>query len=110
GGMFTPYGLVYFHSGAWALLPATMWTLSIAGFVHKLLWNHRVEVVSLKLYLTLGILPFAGMLFRYPAMQSGAVAWVLAGGVCVSVGMIFFVFDGRFRWFHSAWHLLVIGG
>ncbi|MOA36264.1 hemolysin-III related [compost metagenome] len=36
--------------------------------------------------------------------------WLLAGGICYTVGIVFFVFDERFRHWHGIWHLFVIGG
>jgi len=36
--------------------------------------------------------------------------WLAAGGVFYTGGIIFYVFDERFRHWHGIWHLFVIAG
>ena len=38
------------------------------------------------------------------------LVWLLAGGVCYTLGLVFFHFDNRVPYFHAAWHVLVIAG
>ncbi|MCY1429615.1 hypothetical protein D9M71_455380 [compost metagenome] len=44
------------------------------------------------------------------ALGSGGLGWLVAGGIAYTVGIVFFVFDERFRHWHGIWHLFVIGG
>ena len=37
------------------------------------------------------------------------MAWLVAGGICYSVGAIFYVLDG-IPFNHAVWHLFVLGG
>gem|GEM_PF-6875707 len=37
-------------------------------------------------------------------------AWLLAGGICYTVGIVFFVFDDRLRHWHGIWHIFVMVG
>jgi len=37
-------------------------------------------------------------------------AWLAAGGVLYTVGILFFVFDDRFRHWHGIWHGFVMAG
>jgi hemolysin III len=38
------------------------------------------------------------------------LAWLLAGGVAYTLGVVFFVMDERIRFGHFIWHLFVIAG
>jgi len=38
------------------------------------------------------------------------LAWLLAGGLLYTGGIIFYVLDERVRHFHGVWHLFVLGG
>ena len=35
--------------------------------------------------------------------------WLIAGGLCYTVGVVFFVWE-RLPYNHAVWHLFVIGG
>jgi len=44
------------------------------------------------------------------AVPPAGVAWLVAGGVIYSVGVVFYALDRRFRWAHPVWHLFVLAG
>lgn len=44
------------------------------------------------------------------ALGSAGFAWLVAGGLFYTVGVVFFALDGRFRYAHSVWHLFVMAG
>ena len=46
----------------------------------------------------LGVIPAAGMF------------WIVAGGLCYTIGTVFLVLDYRTYHFHAIWHLFVIAG
>lgn len=109
-GTYTPLSVVYLpYCGFWILLVA-MWVIAIVGFVSKVLFNHRVNSVSVVIYVLLGWLPILTLpwsLFLTPP----AVLWgVLAGGICYTLGTLFLAYDKRIRYFHAIWHLWVITG
>jgi hemolysin III len=37
-------------------------------------------------------------------------AWVAAGGVIYTVGIVFYAFDEKFKYWHGIWHLFVVAG
>jgi hemolysin III len=43
-------------------------------------------------------------------LGSGGTAWLVAGGVLYTAGIVFYVYDERVRHFHGIWHLFVLGG
>ncbi len=40
----------------------------------------------------------------------GGFAWVAAGGLFYTIGIVFFVLDTRLKHAHGIWHLFVIAG
>jgi len=44
------------------------------------------------------------------ALGGAGFAWLAAGGVLYTGGIIFYAYDQRFRHWHGIWHLFVIAG
>ena len=44
------------------------------------------------------------------ALSWPGFALMLAGGAVYTIGVVFYLFDERFRHFHGIWHLFVLGG
>jgi hemolysin III len=109
-GTFTPIAAAFLRTGPWWMLLAAMWAVSIAGFLSKVVFNHRVNNSSAAIPLILGWMPLLGgttMLGLVPV----EVRWlVLAGGVCYTLGILFLITDHRHRNLHAVWHLWVIAG
>ena len=76
--------------------------ISKAAFVR----NVRSGDVTTKSYLILGLLPAIAFL----TLPWGMMLWLFAGGLCYVLGIVFFHYDHRVRYFHAVWHLLVIAG
>ena len=58
-------------------------------------------------YVAFGWLPAMILALFVPL---ACLAWMAAGGVIDTVGVIFLVVDHRVRYFHAAWHVFVLGG
>ena len=111
-GTFTPLATAYLRHGAWWVLTGSIWVLALIGFFRKAIFAHRVTLgaVTVGLYVLVGWLPILATGQAIHAMPAGLLWWILAGGLCYSAGIIFFHFDDRVRYFHAAWHLMVIAG
>ncbi len=109
-GSFTPIAATFLQGGNWWVLLAAMWTIAIAGFISKLVLQHRIDCASVIIPLLMGWLPLAGGKAMLELIPSGVLWWMLAGGVCYTVGTFFLMNDGRHRFLHAAWHLWVIAG
>lgn len=109
-GTYTPFGLTYLCDGSWWLLLTAMWGVALVGFCSKLLFAHRVEAVSIATYVLLGWLPVMAFGRVAEVVPPAAVLWILAGGMCYTLGTIFLACDGKVRYFHAVWHLLVVAG
>lgn len=108
-GNFTPVGMMICRDAAWWTVLAAMWSLSAAGILTKLFITRR-ENVSVWFYLVLGWLPLLSIGPVSDWFPIAGVLWIIAGGVLYTVGTYFFINDTRVPYFHTIWHVLVIGG
>jgi hemolysin III len=109
-GTYTPFALLFLRTGWWWLLSLTIWGLAIGGFYSKVFVAHRVERVSVGLYVLLGWLPVLAAGRVMELAPWGALRWMVLGGVCYTVGTIFLVYDTKVTYFHAVWHKFVIAG
>lgn len=107
---YTPFSLAFLKGPWWWGLLIVMWILAIAGFVSKLVFAHKVQTVSIGLYLVLGWLPALGGMPWSDALPPGCISWIIYGGVAYSVGTVFLFNDKRVLYFHAVWHLFVMAG
>lgn len=112
-GTYTPYCLIPLYDTAlgWAVL-AVEWGGAIAGITMNAiaLKNKVVKALSMTLYVVMGwmALVFIGPLLP---LVSGACFWLLlSGGIAYTVGIAFFAFGKKVRYFHAVWHLFVLLG
>jgi hemolysin III len=109
-GTYTPYSIAYLHGILWTLVLAVMWFVAITGFASKAFFAHRIENGSALPYLFLGWMSIIALPTIWHAAPAGVFALIIGGGVCYMVGCVFLLNDVRFRHFHAAWHLWVMGG
>ena len=111
-GSYAPLAAAWLRGGHWWVLHALVFGVALFGFVSKAAFAHRVEVgsVSAALYLVLGWSPLFAARPIVAAMPEGLSLLLLLGGICYTVGLVFFSYDHRVRYFHAAWHVMVIAG
>ena len=109
-GTYTPFSLTYLRAHVFWFLLGAMWLIAIAGFCSKVLFAHRVNSVSIWLYLLLGWMPLAAGYWIVPLVPADALWWVVVGGICYTLGTVFLIFDAHVFHFHAVWHLFVIAG
>lgn len=107
---YTPFSLTYLRGGLWLTLLIAMWSVAIIGFIGKLFFAHRVEVVSVASYVFLGWMPIIAIPVLWRSAPTGAIGAIIAGGLCYTIGTLFLIYDERVRHFHAVWHLCVIAG
>lgn len=109
-GSVTPLAVTYLPSTVCGLLLGTMWTIAVAGFIAKVCFSHRVDAVSVWIYVLLGWLPILATPWFLELAPLSTLLWGLAGGLCYTVGTVFLIFDHRVPHFHAVWHLFVMSG
>lgn len=109
-GTFTPFALTFLRTPFWLGFYAIVLAVAVGGFLSKTAFAHRLDGGSIWLYVALGwgeglaIKPLLG------AIPAAALFWIVAGGLCYTIGTIFLIWDVRRYHFHAIWHLLVIAG
>lgn len=110
GGTYTPFTLGVLRGPlGWSLL-GIVWGLAIGGVLVKALGAMKSERLSTFLYLAMGWLVIIAIKPLWEGLSTAGMAWLVAGGVSYSVGVIFFAIDRKVRFAHFVWHLFVLAG
>jgi hemolysin III len=108
-GTYTPFALgVLRGTWGWTLF-GLIWTLAALGILSKIWLGHRYPRLSTLMYLGMGWLAVIAIRPLTAALPTGGLAWLVAGGLCYTAGVVFYVQDWR-RYRHTIWHLFVLTG
>ncbi|MCL4112229.1 UNVERIFIED_CONTAM: hypothetical protein GTU68_016521 [Idotea baltica] len=108
-GTYTPLVLGPLRSPiGWALF-GIVWGLAILGFVLKAIYLPHYAKPTSFLYLVMGWLIVFAAREISENLSPLAIRWLVAGGLCYSIGIIFFILD-RIKYMHAVWHLFVLAG
>ncbi|MGZ5685954.1 MAG: PAQR family membrane homeostasis protein TrhA [Usitatibacter sp.] len=109
-GTYTPFALVTLR-GAWGWsLFGGVWGLAVVGIVQELWLARGARLVSLVIYLLMGWMALAAFSPLLDALSWSGLSWVALGGLVYTAGIVFYLYDERFRHWHGIWHLFVLGG
>ncbi len=107
-GTYTPFTLVSLR-GEWGwTLFALIWGMALFGVVLQLV-APRKEKLSLALYMIMGWLVVIALEPMIDAVGTGGMLLLLVGGLCYTVGAIFYVWE-RLAYNHAVWHAFVLAG
>lgn len=106
---YTPFTLVSLRAGSGWVLFGVVWGLAVTGMVFKSLMTHRLRFLAPALYIALGWLVVVDLEGLLTAVPPGGVAWLIAGGIAYTVGILFYAID-RIPCNHAIWHLFVVAG
>lgn len=112
-GTYTPFTLVTLRASpyaawGWGLFGFT-WGLAAVGIGFKLFFTGRYDFISTLIYLLMGWCGLAAIAPMLHTLATGGLWWLLAGGLCYSVGVIFYAWE-KLRYHHAIWHLFVLAG
>ena len=109
-GSYTPFCLVSLRDNwGWTLF-AVIWGLAIFGSLQELRQKSDARLLSLVIYIVMGWAALAALIPLKHALGSTGFAWVAAGGIMYTVGIIFYALDTRMKHAHGIWHLFVMAG
>jgi len=108
-GSYTPISLLTLRGAwGWSIFGVT-WGIAVIGVALKFLYPRKLEKLSLYLYVIMGwivVIAFKPLIHNMP---NGGLWLLVAGGLCYSFGVIFYVKDTK-PYFHTIWHLFVLAG
>jgi hemolysin III len=109
-GCYTPFALVTLRDTfGWSLF-AGAWALAILGIVQEIWVARGARVTSLLIYLLMG---WMGLIFALPlvdAISLKGFLWLFASGLVFTIGIVFYLYDDRYAYWHGIWHVFVLVG
>ncbi|AIN60588.1 hemolysin III family protein [Pseudomonas soli] len=109
-GSYTPFCLVSLRGPwGWSLF-GVVWGLALIGMLQEIKPRSEARILSIVIYALMGWIVLVAVKPLLHSLGAAGFAWLAAGGVFYTVGIIFFAFDSRFRHWHGIWHLFVIAG
>lgn len=108
-GTYTPFAMISLQKswGDWLLL--LVWGIAALGIVFKLFFTGRFKKVSTAIYLAMGWLAVIAIKPMFENIHFNGMMLILAGGLCFSVGVIFYMRE-KYIYNHAIWHLFVLAG
>jgi hemolysin III len=86
-----------------------VWGLCGAGAVFQFFFGARYRLASVLGYIFVGWLIVVAVKPMLALVPHGGLWLLLAGGLCYTVGVIFYLWQ-RLRYHHAVWHAFVLGG
>lgn len=109
-GSYTPFSLVSLRGGwGWSLF-GVVWGLALLGMFQESFVKQKTRAVSLLIYVTMGWVAIVALIPLVKVLSWSGFAWVMAGGLTYTVGIIFYLNDHKFEHWHGIWHLFVLAG
>jgi hemolysin III len=94
-GTYTPFTLVTLRGRLGWWLFGIVWTLAAIGIAKDVFFHGRFRAVSVTLYVLMGWLILAAFGPLRSALPAIGIAWLVAGGVCYTAGIVFFAHSKR---------------
>ncbi|WDH95922.1 hemolysin III family protein [Paenibacillus urinalis] len=108
-GTYTPFLLVAIRGTLGWTLFGIIWGIALFGVAFKAFFTKRFLFMSTLFYIAMGWLIIIAWAPLTAAIPSGGIALLVAGGLCYTLGTIFYVWRG-FPFHHAIWHLFVLAG
>lgn len=112
-GTYTPIVLITLNGPLGWVIFGIEWGVAIAGTVMILTrpgdYNSGVNTFYVISYAVMGWLILIAIVPIIRLLPFMGVLWILIGGICYTLGIVFFKMV-RFPYHHLVWHLLVIAG
>ncbi|MDY6979019.1 MAG: hemolysin III family protein [Pseudomonadota bacterium] len=109
-GTYTPFTLVTLQGSTGWWLFGAIWGLAVLGMVIDGVFRHGIRVAPFVIYFLMGWLILLALGPLLAELPLNGFAWLLAGGLLYTGGIVFFALDRRYPWMHGLWHLCVLGG
>ena len=109
-GSYTPFTLVSLRGPwGWSLF-GVVWSLALLGISQELWLKKKTRLVSLIIYIFMGWVALVAVVPLLTALSLSGFAWLAAGGIAYTIGILFYIYDEKFAYWHGIWHLFVLAG
>ena len=108
-GTYTPFLVVTLRGALATQMLVTVWGLALVGIAFKLAFIQRFKLLSVLTYLGMGWLSLVVIGELSQALDRPGITMLMAGGVCYSLGVLFYV-NKKMPYSHAIWHVFVLAG
>ncbi|ARB92660.1 hemolysin III [Legionella longbeachae] len=108
-GSYTPFVLVTINGSLGWTIFTIIWSLAFVGVLFKWFFVHKFDLLSTLIYLLMGWMALLIVKPLYQLLPPGGLTYIVAGGLCYTVGVIFYIWE-RLVFSHVLWHLFVLSG
>ena len=109
-GTYTPFIVLAVSDPLRRWMLGAVWGMAAFGMILETLPRRGARIVPVIIYLLMGWLCVFFPDSFLAALPPGSLAWLIAGGVFYTSGVIFFALDSWYPWCHGIWHLFVLAG
>ncbi|PKG93412.1 hemolysin III family protein [Paraglaciecola sp. MB-3u-78] len=108
-GTYTPFMVLAI--GGWVGLSGMIivWSIALVGITCKIFANQRFPKLSVITYLLMGWIAIFFIYPLYHALSTEGLWLLVAGGLCYTVGVLFYVAK-KIQFTHATWHVFVVAG
>jgi hemolysin III len=109
-GTYTPFTLVCLRGPlGWSLF-GVIWGLALIGIIQDVLHGNGRRILSVVIYLLMGWLAVIALGPLMDALKGPGTAWLIAGGLFYTIGVLFYALDKRILCGHEIFHVFVMAG
>lgn len=108
-GTNTPFLLLSVGGLLGGISLVVIWSIGIAGIIFKTTIGHKYPKIGVITYAVMGWLALLVIYPIYQGVSAGGFALLVAGGICYSAGIPFYMMKSR-HYTHAVWHLFVVAG
>jgi len=109
-GSYTPFCLVSLRGPwGWSLF-GVVWGLAVIGSLQELWLKDSARILSVLIYIVMGWVAIVALFQLLHVLGPVGFAWLVAGGLFYTIGIVFYVIDTRLTHAHGIWHLFVLAG
>ena len=109
-GSYSPILLLNISGKIGWYLFGAQWTLAIIGIILKIFYTGKYEILSVVLYLIMGWMIILKWELLVSSVPVPGLNLIILGGLAYSTGVIFYLLDAKYKYFHFIWHIFVMIG
>lgn len=107
---YLPYCLITLADQGGLYLTIFVWVVAVIGLLCEVFWRNKPRWVSALAYVLLGWSVIAYVPALHQLLAPAGFWLLLAGGLCYTVGALFYLKTKSVRFMHSVFHLWVLAG
>ncbi len=109
-GSYTPFTLSFLKGGLGWTIFGLEWGFALVGILFKTFFGHKADMLATFGYVIMGWLILLACYPLFKNLEAGGIVFLVVGGAAYTLGVPFYFLDGKYKYFHTIWHLFVLTG